>query len=388
MPCCNVEVAALHALAYRGDGIRIGQLDTGVDGAHPALAGRVERFRHFAANGFSDEAAEATDPVAHGTHTAGLLVGGVCEGRPIGIAPGARLHCGAVIEAGNIVARTLLGLDWLADSGVSVVNLPVGVRGETPVFRSMIRAMARKDILVVCAIGNGGAGAACSPSCYPEVLSVGACRPDGRAARFSGSLNHAQTKQCIRPDVVALGVDVLSLAPAGGTIRLSGTSVSSAIVAGIVSLLRQAFPEASATSIRQAITTSVQPLTCDQSHRARHGRIQPLAAFAALEQGAGECDVIAAPMAVDKYIDPRLADRLATCRDDDPAEAVLEFSSIAEARQALSRLDAESSAQSRWRILRNAPVIILRERARTIRELAESPSVVIASACDIDRAIL
>lgn len=424
MHCYSGEVAALHARGYQGQGIRIGQLDTGVDGALPALAGRIERFRWFAANGFSDEAAEATDSVSHGTHAAGLLVGGACDGRPIGIAPAARLHCGAVIEAGNVVARMLLGLDWLAESGVSVVCLPIGVRGVTPVFRTMIRAMAHKDILVVCAIGNGGAGAACTPGCYPEALSVGSCGPDGRAARFSGSLNHAQTQECCRPDVVASGVDVLSLAAGGGTVRLSGTSVSSAIVAGIASLLRQAFPEAPATSIKRAITASAQPLSADQSHRARYGRLCPSAAFAALEQSAGatsgqtespgpmtlpaidkaapdtragrraNCsdaaggDMIDAAMVVARRVDLRLAERLARCRDDDPAEAVLEFSSVVEARHAVLRLRADKSGQPRWRLLNNAPVIILRAPTSTIRGLLESPSVVIASACDIDRAFL
>lgn len=370
--------------------MKIGQLDTGVDGAHPALAGRVERFRCFAANGFSDEEAEATDGASHGTHTAGLMVGGVCEGRLIGIAPAARLHCGAVIEAGNIVARTLLGLDWLAESGVSVVNLSLGVPGATPVFRSMLRALARRDILVVCPIGNGGAGSAGAPGCEAEVLSVGACGPDGRVARFSGSLNDPRTKACCRPDVVANGVGSLSLAAGGGTSRQSGTSAASAIVAGLAALLRQAFPRAPGAAIKRAIMVSAEPLGDDQSHRARHGRVRLLAAFAALEQGitadADETPDLALPEK--KFVDPRLAEQLTRVRDDDPAQAILEFSTAAAADEASLRLRAEGDGQQELRVLKNAAVIILRARASTVRELLETPSVVIASACDIERAFL
>ena len=129
------------------------------------LPGRVERFRHFAANGFDDTEGEAFDPQGHGSKTGALIAA---------TAPHCRIYSGAVIEEGNVVARILRGLEWMLDCPVRVVCLPFGVPGPAPIFSSLLKALRSRKILPIASIGNGGQGRYLSPGNDPHVLSVGA----------------------------------------------------------------------------------------------------------------------------------------------------------------------------------------------------------------------
>lgn len=70
-----------------GQGVFVGHIDTGIDGAHPALAGKVHTFF----NAGIGQRTKPTDEGEHGTHTAGTIVGNPKDGVPMGVAPGAKL---------------------------------------------------------------------------------------------------------------------------------------------------------------------------------------------------------------------------------------------------------------------------------------------------------
>ena len=57
-----------------GEGVRVGHLDTGVDGNHPALQGRVVEFRHFDLDGYPVDDAPIADANGHG-HECGIARG-------------------------------------------------------------------------------------------------------------------------------------------------------------------------------------------------------------------------------------------------------------------------------------------------------------------------
>ncbi len=85
-----------------GEGVRIGQLDTGVDGSHPALCGRIAEFMEFDGDGYPVHATAPRDSGSHGTHIAGVICGQPCNGLlSIGTAPGAELCSAMVIEGGK-----------------------------------------------------------------------------------------------------------------------------------------------------------------------------------------------------------------------------------------------------------------------------------------------
>ena len=195
---------------YRGRGVTIALLDTGVDRAHPALHGRVR-------DGFdvvgSDPLAvaeprpgEPADLERHGTQLAGILVGAGGAGRPDGIAPRASL---IPIRVGGwqpdasggyaVYARTdqlIAGLDRAVDPNgdgdaqdaarVAVIGLaePFAAFPDSPTARAVAGALGL-DTLVVVPAGNDGPagpryGRVSGPGGAPAALTVGAAdlRPE------------------------------------------------------------------------------------------------------------------------------------------------------------------------------------------------------------------
>lgn len=355
-----------------GAGITVGHLDTGVDpAADPRLAGRVDAFLHVDRDGLGAREGSCTDGSGHGTTTARLV---------LDAAPEITLRCASVLEDGNILARILLGLDWLARGGVAVVCLPLGLpvgasAAVSPMLRPVIRELLRRDAVVVAAIGNGGAGTACVPAAHPEVLSVGSAGPDGRVVAFSGSRNDPDGT-CRAPHLVAPGVDV----ELGGEPR-SGTSVSAALVAGTVAVLRAAVPHATGAAVRAALLGSAQPPAPEQRHRVRHGGVRPDRALELLREHPDVAPTAVAPPERG-YVDPRLRARLARARPDAQVDAVVELDGFAAARRFARRPGVE-----RARLLASVPTVVVRASPGVLEEVLDGPGLVAACAADVDRSL-
>lgn len=391
-------IAFLHRLEYKGQDIRIGHLDTGIDGAHPAFVGRIDAFRRFGYRGIAEEVVSAFDSGWHGTHTAGLMVGQSIGDSNFGIASNARLYAGMVIEEGNIISRILAGLDWLIDCKVQVVCLSLGVFNKTPVFKTLIQEMIRRDILVVSPIGNRGAGQASAPGYYPESLTVGAVDIDGNIPAFSGSFHQQDTIECYKPDILAPGVDILSAMPGGTIEEKSGTSMAAAQVAGLAALLRGVFPNLSNSIIKTALINSCDPLHPDQNHRAAAGMTNPIKAYDLLYGWSKEhtCQVRDANTNLektrfDKFVDSRLEMQIQMASEADLCEAVFEFENKEGIRDFNLLVTASNNGRFNNRnavkILRHAPIIICQLPKKIIEQVIIWPSVCIASACDISRFI-
>ncbi|GAA1803718.1 S8 family serine peptidase [Planosporangium flavigriseum] len=245
-------------LGVTGAGILVGTSDSGVDGAHPALA---DRFRG-GADSWYDPWSHTRAPVdhgGHGTHTLGTAVGG----QNVGVAPGAH-WVGCVNLERNLgsPARYLdclqfmlapfpYGADPLRDGRPEraphvLTNSWGCTRLEGCDLRSLrpaIEGLTAAGIFVVAAAGN--TGPACRsvvdpPAPYPETMTVGAVNRSDRLADFSsrGPTPDGRTK----PDIVAPGVDILSALPGGSYGTESGTSMATPHVAGVVALLWSANP--------------------------------------------------------------------------------------------------------------------------------------------------
>jgi subtilisin family serine protease len=268
----RLGIPTVWASGLTGQGVKVGHLDTGVDGSHPALRNAIGGFLQTDDNGFPTEnAVPAFDTDRHGTHTAGTIAGRPVAGRRIGVAPGATLFSATVIEGGNVVARILAGLDWVARNGVKVLSMSLGLRGFHDDFVELMRALRRAGILPVIASGNEGPGTSRSPGNYDFVLSVGACDENDEVADFSSSQTFARVNDPTVPDIVAPGVAVVSAANGGGHLEMSGTSMATPHVAGLAALLWEAKPTASVDEIELAIFRSCARSTGMSIARANRG---------------------------------------------------------------------------------------------------------------------
>ncbi len=259
--------------AAAGRGIGVGVLDTGI-AASGDLAGRV-----VASADLSGEWS-FTDSYGHGTFMAGLIAGGGQAGGPAGVAPGADLVDLKVAGAdGATTLGQVLAALQLADAArdrfnLRVLNISLGAPADDPATAPLTEAVERlwaDGITVVAASGNEGGGTE-APGLDPYVLTVGAV--DGAGAVPDWSSRGTDFAGRAKPDLVAPGVGLVGLRAPGSTIDLanpsarvgdhyfrgSGTSMSTAVVAGAAALVAAEHPDWGPDRIKAALTGSADPV--------------------------------------------------------------------------------------------------------------------------------
>lgn len=222
-----------------GQGVRVYIVDTGVDATHPLFGGRVNNF-YTAYSTFAD-----VD--GHGTHVAGIA----CAAQ-YGVAEFCTIENVRVLDdngSGSLsdLAAGLLAI--LASGQKGIINLSLGFAGHSTVLASVIHDLIAAGWVVVAAAGNEAVDA-CGhePSSLPGVVSVAAVNSIDVAASFTNF------GACV--DGFAGGVAVTSLHVGGGTITMSGTSMSTPVVSGIAATLLQANPGATPAQITSLLITN------------------------------------------------------------------------------------------------------------------------------------
>lgn len=259
-----------------GSGVTIAVLDTGV-GGHPDLAGSLLCFRDFVEN-----RRMVYDSNGHGTHVCGILCGDgrMSAGRYRGMAPGARLVVGKVLDqkGEGTVEAMLEGIGWILEIrgkyGIRILNISVGI-GDLKEKRKE-RALHEKlgevwdsGILVVCAAGNKGPGdGTISGVGGNKVVTVGCY--DGDCVRNNPERCEVYSGRGIpgsplrKPDLVAPGTDIISCNAFcrgrwdGGSVYVakSGTSMAAPIVSGAAALLFQKYPHMTNEECKQKLQFS------------------------------------------------------------------------------------------------------------------------------------
>src|SRR5262245_10233602 len=277
-----MEVSKLWKQGLTGKGIRVGHLDTGADGKHPALKTAIAAFAEFDFMGFQVKPVlKPHDTDEHGTHTAATIAGRAVQRRAVGVAPQAELASAIVIEGGNVIARILGGMDWAITQKVRLLSMSLGLRGFVDDFLALTQILRARNILPVFAVGNEGPGTSRSPGNYAEALSVGAHDKAAGVASFSSSQRFARVQDPLVPDLVGPGVDVISAKPGGGFQLMSGTSMATPHSAGLAALLFEAKPSATANDVESAIFKSCK-LGTISPNRANRGFPNGPNAFTAL----------------------------------------------------------------------------------------------------------
>jgi len=228
--------------ATRGDGVRIALIDTGVDAAHPDLAGRIRDQRDFV-GGAADTAER------HGTEVAGVI-SAVANNKLgiVGVAPGAQLLAyracwPATPQAASARCNTFtlaLALGAALDSDARIINLSLGGPAD-PLLQELVAQAQARGIVVVGAVPPDRRMDG-FPVGIPGVIAVAA----------------AEDSDVATPALRAPGRDVLTLEPGGHFDYASGSSLATAHVTGALALLLALDRHGSAADLAALLQRSQQ----------------------------------------------------------------------------------------------------------------------------------
>ena len=288
-----VNAPALWDLGYRGQGIVVANMDTGVDVTHPDLAGRWRGGTNSWYDPNGEHPTTPTDVSGHGTWTMGVMVGGDAGGSSVGVAPDATWIAVKIFNDHGTATSTGIhqGFQWLLDpdgnpataDAPDVVNdsWTMSASGCLLDFQPDLATLRAAGILPVFAAGNYGpqSGSSSSPANNPEAFAVGAT-DDADVLYPYSSRGPSPCGQPVYPQLVAPGVGIHTTDLYGLYADPTGTSVAAPHVAGALALLLQAFPGMSADRQAAALENSSIDLGAagaDNSYG--HGRLDALAAY-------------------------------------------------------------------------------------------------------------
>jgi hypothetical protein len=288
---------------YRGRGVIIAIIDTGIDKNHPDLDDldddpltddpKVLAEVAFLPGGSND----TSDTIGHGTFVASVAAGTGASGSrgfkatfastkvlnatiiphtQRGVAPEAYLYNIKVFNESGLAYESdiIAGIEWAVEHGADVINLSLGATPNSPSsedpLAQAIEAAVRRNVVVTVAAGNSGPGlySILTPAIAPSAISVGAVYETGEVTYFSSRGPTPFDLTC-KPDLLAFGAAVIGAnafyakkdEPA--YVEMWGTSASAPQAAGAAALLIQAFPGISAVGVKAALMKGAKPLAVD-----------------------------------------------------------------------------------------------------------------------------
>ena len=229
-----------------GRGVTVAVVDSGIEGDHPDVGGRLVRSVRVELDGNAGRVVEddPIDVVGHGTACAGIIHS---------LAPEADLVSVRVLGPKNTAKGIAFAyaMEWIIDQGVGVANLSLSSRSDDlyPAFHDLADAAYFANLVLVCAASNHP-GQSSYPSTFASVISVaGHDEPDPKTWFYNP-----------HPPVEfgAWGVDVPVAWRDGGRIVGTGNSFAAPHVAGLVTLIRSAFPSATPFEVKSILAAGAR----------------------------------------------------------------------------------------------------------------------------------
>ena len=240
----RMNIAQAHRIAT-GKSIKMAVIDTGIDADHRELEGSI--LDQFDTTGVAKDGA-----IRHGTAVAGVIA---AKSSMTGIAPDVDILSARAFAPSKhddvFIGTTydiVKSMDWAYQNGARLFNLSfAGPRD--PVLISALERLSEKNAIMIGAAGNSGPGKPPAyPAAHPGVIAVTATDSADNLYEYANRGPYIA--------VAAPGVDILTTMPGDNYGILTGTSIATAHVSGVVALLLERDsdlgPKAVASLLEQA----------------------------------------------------------------------------------------------------------------------------------------
>ena len=340
----QIGVPSMHARGFHGEGMVIGILDTGFNRVHQAFQSAEFPLNVLAEWDFIDnDGSTGIDPGdPAGQHNHGTWILGTLAAYRPGEAVGAAYRASYILAKTEVVPTEtaveedyyVAGLEFIEAQGADLATSSLGyidwytpeqLDGVTAVTTRAVNIATANGLVCLTAAGNEGHDAdpathhIIAPADAFNVITCGAADSTGAIAGFSSDGPTADGR--LKPEVLARGVSVASVHSTNptGYQGVSGTSLSTPLIAGGTALLLQARPEFSVAATRTALFTTASDFaasgTTDPLFLRGYGVISAIAA-AKTNRAAEDINLDGAVNAQDLAA---LLSAWGSCNDPDPS---------------------------------------------------------------------
>lgn len=205
--------------------IKLGVIDTGIDDTHPLLQPVFK-----GAKDFTGSSRGYRDVNGHGSHCSGTVAG--IDPR-IGVASGFHLYHGKGLGDGGSGGNSLIdAMWWCIEQGCEVLSNSWGGGGRSETWEREFQKMIDAGVWLVFAGGNSGANTSDTdwPGRSEKLLNVAALNQNLTPASFSSAGDKIDTS--------GPGVNIWSARAGGGYVQMSGTSMATPYICGMLGLFR------------------------------------------------------------------------------------------------------------------------------------------------------
>lgn len=226
-----------------GARVKVGVIDTGIDFSHPdlqhAIGGGVNLInRHML----------PIDDNGHGTHISGTIAAASQHAGIIGVAPQASIYAVKAFDHNgtSYVSDIIQGIEWCIRNRIDVINMSFGMKTRSTALEEAVRAAYKAGVAIVASSGNGGRkGFVDYPARFTQTIAVGATTKGQKIAPFCN-----KGKQI---DIYAPGEKIVSTWVGGKYNELSGTSMATSHVSGVIALLLSLRPRMTPRQIKMQL---------------------------------------------------------------------------------------------------------------------------------------
>jgi serine protease AprX len=287
-------------LGFQGEGVTVAVIDSGIDATHPDLTfgeKTIQNVKILVGNNifggetiYQEDVLNTDTSSGHGTHVAGTIAGtgAASDGLYTGVAPKAKL-VGLGAGEGLSILWALASFDYVLENqqkyNIQVISNSWGSSGEYSANNPInVASKEAHDagMVVVFASGNAGPDAnTLNPySVAPWVIGVAAGTKDGKLANFSS--RGVDGDELLHPTITAPGVDIAATRSSTGTVvnalgtvgsydsiapehqpyytRISGTSMATPHISGVVALMLNAKPGMHPDIVKNVLEDTATPM--------------------------------------------------------------------------------------------------------------------------------